>query len=97
MASSLPVMSFYCGSCYLGNSSLYKLTRFGKGKKQDSFYSAAFLELEITWAFIFLSKILFCTISQDLKDYVRQAGDVTYGDAHRPVKGEGYVEQLSGF
>ncbi|CAB3981042.1 serine-arginine 55 isoform X18 [Paramuricea clavata] len=29
---------------------------------------------------------------QDLKDYVRQAGDVTYGDAHRPNKGEGVLE-----
>ncbi|XP_046840817.1 serine/arginine-rich splicing factor 6-like [Xenia sp. Carnegie-2017] len=29
---------------------------------------------------------------QDLKDYVRQAGEVTYGDAHRPVKGEGVLE-----
>ncbi|XP_028400588.1 serine/arginine-rich splicing factor 6-like [Dendronephthya gigantea] len=29
---------------------------------------------------------------QDLKDYVRQAGDVTYGDAHRPTKGEGVLE-----
>lgn len=31
------------------------------------------------------------TFLQDLKDYMRQAGEVTYADAHRPYKGEGYV------
>ncbi|CAH3013775.1 unnamed protein product [Porites evermanni] len=29
---------------------------------------------------------------QDLKDYVRQAGEVTYGDAHKQRKGEGTLE-----
>ena len=31
----------------------------------------------------------FC--QQDLKDYCRQAGDVTYGDAHKQKQGEGWV------
>ena len=34
-------------------------------------------------------------LPQDLKDYVRQAGDVTYGDAHRPTKGEGYGDVMA--
>ena len=28
---------------------------------------------------------------QDLKDYMRQAGEVTYADAHKHHRGEGYV------
>ena len=29
---------------------------------------------------------------QDLKDYMRQAGDVTYADAHKTRRNEGCVE-----
>jgi arginine/serine-rich splicing factor 4/5/6 len=29
---------------------------------------------------------------QDLKDYMRQAGDVTYADAHKTKRNEGTVE-----
>ncbi|EDO47549.1 predicted protein [Nematostella vectensis] len=29
---------------------------------------------------------------QDLKDYCRQIGDVTYGDAHKQKQGEGVIE-----
>ena len=32
---------------------------------------------------------------QDLKDYMRQAGEVTYADAHNEVRGEGIVEFAS--
>ncbi|KAH3851925.1 serine/arginine-rich splicing factor 4-like [Dreissena polymorpha] len=32
---------------------------------------------------------------QDLKDYMRQAGEVTYADAHRDKKNEGVVEFMS--
>jgi hypothetical protein len=32
---------------------------------------------------------LFCV--QDLKDYMRQAGEVTYADAHKQRRNEGYV------
>jgi len=36
--------------------------------------------------------VFFC---QDLKDYMRQAGEVTYADAHKQRRNEGYVsEQL---
>lgn len=28
---------------------------------------------------------------QDLKDYMRQAGEVTYADAHKQRRNEGYV------
>lgn len=28
---------------------------------------------------------------QDLKDYMRQAGEVTYADAHKQHRNEGYV------
>jgi len=28
---------------------------------------------------------------QDLKDYMRQAGEVTYADAHKDRKNSGYV------
>ena len=31
-------------------------------------------------------------IDQDLKDYMRQAGEVTYADAHKNRKNEGCVE-----
>lgn len=30
-------------------------------------------------------------VLQDLKDYVRQAGEVTFADAHKQRKNEGYV------
>lgn len=32
---------------------------------------------------------------QDLKDYMRQAGEVTYADAHKQRRNEGYNEVLS--
>ena len=32
---------------------------------------------------------------QDLKDYMRQAGEVTYADAHNETRGEGIVEFAS--
>ena len=32
---------------------------------------------------------------QDLKDYLRQAGEVTYVDAHKPRRNEGCVEFAS--
>ena len=32
---------------------------------------------------------------QDLKDYMRQAGEVTYVDAHNPRRNEGYVKFAS--
>merc|ERR1712048_721463 len=32
---------------------------------------------------------------QDLKDYMRQAGEVTYADAHKPRRNEGCVEFAS--
>ena len=32
---------------------------------------------------------------KDLKDYMRQAGDVTYADAHRTKRNEGTVEFAS--
>lgn len=28
---------------------------------------------------------------QDLKDYMRQAGEVTYADAHKQHRNEGYI------
>ena len=34
-------------------------------------------------------------IWQDLKDYMRQAGEVTYADAHNEIRGEGIVEFAS--
>jgi len=34
--------------------------------------------------------------SQDLKDYMRQAGEVTYADAHKDTRGEGIVEFACG-
>jgi len=32
---------------------------------------------------------LFAYVIQDLKDYMRQAGEVTYADAHKQRKNEG--------
>lgn len=32
-----------------------------------------------------------CASLQDLKDYMRQAGEVTYADAHKQRRNEGYV------
>ena len=34
-------------------------------------------------------------VLQDLKDYMRQAGEVTYADAHNEARGEGIVEFAS--
>jgi hypothetical protein len=34
---------------------------------------------------------LFLLHVQDLKDYMRQAGEVTYADAHKQRRNEGYV------
>jgi hypothetical protein len=34
---------------------------------------------------------LFLFHVQDLKDYMRQAGEVTYADAHKQRRNEGYV------
>lgn len=35
---------------------------------------------------------LFLLHVQDLKDYMRQAGEVTYADAHKQRRNEGYVQ-----
>jgi arginine/serine-rich splicing factor 4/5/6 len=35
---------------------------------------------------------LYFAIIQDLKDYMRQAGEVSYADAHKNKRGEGVVE-----
>lgn len=40
--------------------------------------------------------IVFVSI-QDLKDYMRQAGEVTYADAHRDRKNEGLVKVYTWF
>ena len=40
---------------------------------------------------LFLSLILLSSRYKDLKDYMRQAGEVTYADAHKQHKNEGYV------
>ena len=37
------------------------------------------------------------TPGQDLKDYMRQAGEVTYADAHKHHRGEGYVKALGSY
>ena len=37
-------------------------------------------------------RFLFSKNIQDLKDYMRQAGDVTYAIAHKPRRNEGNVE-----
>lgn len=38
-----------------------------------------------------LSLIRLYALKQDLKDLMRKAGEVTFVDAHRPNKNEGYV------
>lgn len=35
--------------------------------------------------------IYFSIFNQDLKDYMRQAGEVTYADAHKQRRNEGYI------
>lgn len=50
----------------------------------DLFYKAILL-IEIS---MFLIRICICS-AKDLKDYMRQAGEVTYADAHKRHKNEG--------
>ena len=42
-----------------------------------------------------MHELIFFSHSQDLKDYMRQAGEVTYADAHKPRRNEGCVEFAS--
>lgn len=44
--------------------------------------------------FCYLSLILHYALKQDLKDLMRKAGEVTFVDAHRPNKNEGWVALL---
>uniref|UniRef100_A0A8W8HPI0 RRM domain-containing protein n=1 Tax=Magallana gigas TaxID=29159 RepID=A0A8W8HPI0_MAGGI len=44
--------------------------------------------------FVQFEPSIFC-ILKDLKDYMRQAGEVTYADAHKQHKNEGVVEFAS--
>lgn len=44
--------------------------------------------------FCYLSLILHYALKQDLKDLMRKAGEVTFVDAHRPNKNEGWVSLL---
>lgn len=37
------------------------------------------------------SQVVMWNCFQDLKDFMRQAGEVTYADAHKQRKNEGYV------
>ncbi len=48
------------------------------------------------WHLLFgsLSLILHYALKQDLKDLMRKAGEVTFVDAHRPNKNEGWVPFL---
>ena len=39
---------------------------------------------------LYVSRLSFC-VMQDLKDLMRKAGDVTYADAHKDRRNEGYV------
>ncbi len=52
----------------------------------DVFQLISRLETNATILFLFV---------QDLKDYMRQAGEVTYADAHKPRRNEGCVEFAS--
>lgn len=49
------------------------------------------------WHLEFCSRslILYYALKQDLKDLMRKAGEVTFVDAHRPNKNEGWVALLS--
>lgn len=38
-------------------------------------------------------RLSFCVV-QDLKDLMRKAGDVTYADAHKDRRNEGYVSMF---
>lgn len=42
-----------------------------------------------------LSLNLLCGLQQDLKDLMRKAGEVTFVDAHRPNRNEGWVSETS--
>ena len=42
---------------------------------------------------LYVSKLSFCVV-QDLKDLMRKAGDVTYADAHKDRRNEGYVSMF---
>ena len=64
------------------------LPNFAKFNQGSSLF-ANFCPIDVT---IFL--IRFSSI-QDLKDYMRQAGEVTYADAHKPRRNEGCVEFAS--
>lgn len=41
--------------------------------------------------FIYLFNFNFPTMLKDLKDFMRQAGEVTYADAHKRERNMGYV------
>ena len=42
---------------------------------------------------LYVSRLSFC-VMQDLKDLMRKAGDVTYADAHKDRRNEGYVHMF---
>ena len=42
---------------------------------------------------LYVSRLSFC-VMQDLKDLMRKAGDVTYADAHKDRRNEGYVSMF---
>ena len=42
---------------------------------------------------LYVSRLSLC-VMQDLKDLMRKAGDVTYADAHKDRRNEGYVSML---
>jgi hypothetical protein len=57
--------------------------------KDEKYLKNSNFPLKIVKLFFYI--ILF----QDLKDFMRQAGEVTFADAHKEQKGEGVVEFAS--
>lgn len=54
----------------------------------DMLGSFFFSLYKLVSGFIQFKSFIFC-ILKDLKDYMRQAGEVTYADAHKQHKNEG--------
>ena len=63
----------------------------------DSLYFTAQPTLKVHyWKFCYSSQwlwklVMLALVWQDLKDYMRQAGEVVYADAHRIRPNEGFV------
>ena len=96
MLSIFLALSFFFIAPILNNSLIEKVVFFfSKSGNAKEFFTPLVQGLHLGIFDYIMHELISFSHSQDLKDYMRQAGEVTYADAHKPRRNEGCVEFAS--